>query len=303
MATANSVLALVKAYRPSFRNPHDKVAFAVHASLLASGYVLTATGPPAFSDTALSSSSTDDEVGIEGWNATDEEYGFLYRKEDNGVKKSLLVKCLVMGDKLIVDALVVGDGEEKPVNLQIDVDKYDGASESTNYSDMYKNFGELVNSLNSGILGKLDESSASCSSTRSKASGGSEDKPIDQGVGVIGPRGSQPYPAGPVFPQVPPFGETDLVPGGGAGMYPPRGTGIGGGMLIGPNDPRWFGGVDGQPGFPGGAPGVPPGARFDPYGPPGVPGFEPNRFVRNPRRPGGNTHPDLEHFGSGSDFI
>lgn len=26
--------------------------------------------------------------------------------------------------------------------------------------------------------------------------------------------------------------------------------------------------------------GVPPGARFDPYGPPGVPGFEPNRFVR-----------------------
>jgi len=26
--------------------------------------------------------------------------------------------------------------------------------------------------------------------------------------------------------------------------------------------------------------GVPPGARFDPYGPPGVPGFEPNRFAR-----------------------
>lgn len=26
--------------------------------------------------------------------------------------------------------------------------------------------------------------------------------------------------------------------------------------------------------------GVPPGARFDPYGPPGIPGFEPNRFAR-----------------------
>lgn len=26
--------------------------------------------------------------------------------------------------------------------------------------------------------------------------------------------------------------------------------------------------------------GVPPGARFDPYGPPGVPGFEPDRFGR-----------------------
>ncbi|KAJ4972278.1 hypothetical protein NE237_005377 [Protea cynaroides] len=298
MATANSVLALIRAYRPYFRNPHDKVAFAVHASVLASGYVLTATGTPVFSDNALSSASTD-EVGIEGWNSTDDDYGFLYRREENGVKKSLLVKCLVMGDKLIVDALVVGGGEEKPVNLQIDVDKYDGGSESTHYPDMYKNFGELVNRLNSGIVAKLDESSASCSSTRSKASGGSD----DQGVGVTEPRGSQPYPSRPVYPQVPPFGESDLVPGGGAGMYPPRGTGIGGGMLIGPNDPRWFGGVDGHPGFPGAAPGVPPGARFDPYGPPGVPGFEPNRFIRNPRRPGGSTHPDLEHFGSGSDFI
>lgn len=31
-------------------------------------------------------------------------------------------------------------------------------------------------------------------------------------------------------------------------------------------------------GFDRGAP--PPGARFDPYGPPGVPGFEPGRFTR-----------------------
>ena len=30
--------------------------------------------------------------------------------------------------------------------------------------------------------------------------------------------------------------------------------------------------------------GVPQGARFDPYGPPGVPGFEPNRFARYVRR-------------------
>ncbi|KAI3742199.1 hypothetical protein L1987_59879 [Smallanthus sonchifolius] len=49
--------------------------------------------------------------------------------------------------------------------------------------------------------------------------------------------------------------------------------------------------------------GVPPGARFDPFGPPDVPGFEPNRFTRNPHRPPGGTHPDLEHFNNGSDFI
>ncbi|KAJ0088239.1 hypothetical protein Patl1_31769 [Pistacia atlantica] len=83
-----------------------------------------------------------------------------------------------------------------------------------------------------------------------------------------------------------------------------RDPGSGGSMLIGPDDPRWFGGgIGGEPGFFGGQPGVPPGARFDPYGPPGVPGFEPNRFARNPRRPGGGNHPDLEHFPGGSDFI
>ncbi|XP_042481558.1 probable proteasome inhibitor isoform X20 [Macadamia integrifolia] len=250
MATADSVLALIRAYRPSFRNPHDKIAFAVHASFLASGYVLTATGPPAFSDTALSSPSTD-EVGMEGWNATDDAYAFLYRKEEFGAKKSVLVKCLPMGDKLIVDALVVGGGEGKPVHLEIDVNKYDGGRENTDYSDMYNNCGELVSRLNSGILGKLDEPSASYSSSREKAREQLEDKPDDQGVGFIEPRGFQPYPSG-------------------------HNDG-GGGMLLGPNDPRWFGGVDGRPGFPGGAP--------------------------DPRRPGGSTHPDLEPFGSDYDFI
>ncbi|KAJ1376770.1 putative proteasome inhibitor, partial [Sesbania bispinosa] len=46
--------------------------------------------------------------------------------------------------------------------------------------------------------------------------------------------------------------------------------------------------VGGGPAFPGGLPGVPPGARFDPYGPPGVPGFEPNRFARY-----GGRHHDI----------
>lgn len=58
MADEKSVMAVIRAARPSFKNNADKVVFAVHASFLAAGYVLTATGPPAFSDTALYSSST-----------------------------------------------------------------------------------------------------------------------------------------------------------------------------------------------------------------------------------------------------
>ncbi|GER57513.1 peptide methionine sulfoxide reductase MsrB [Striga asiatica] len=69
----------------------------------------------------------------------------------------------------------------------------------------------------------------------------------------------------------------------------------GGSMLVDPNDPRFFGF-----GFPENSQ---PGARFDPYGPPGVPGFGPAQFTRNPPRPGGGPHSDLHHFHDGSDFI
>lgn len=57
MATDKSVLAVIRAARPTFRNQNDKIAFVVHSSFLASGYILTATGPQALSDTALSNPS------------------------------------------------------------------------------------------------------------------------------------------------------------------------------------------------------------------------------------------------------
>lgn len=56
--TEQSVMGVIRAARPSFRNSHDKVAFAVHASFLASGFLLHATGPSAFSDDVFSSTST-----------------------------------------------------------------------------------------------------------------------------------------------------------------------------------------------------------------------------------------------------
>ncbi|XP_011000061.1 PREDICTED: probable proteasome inhibitor [Populus euphratica] len=105
-----------------------------------------------------------------------------------------------------------------------------------------------------------------------------------------------------VVPPIPVNPMSDLYPGAGAGMYP-TGAGRGGGMLIGPDDPSWSGLFGDDPGLLGRRPGVPPGARFDPFGPPGVPGFEPNRFIRGPRRPGSNIHPDLSPMGRDPDFI
>ncbi|KAI3439578.1 PI31_Prot_N domain-containing protein [Psidium guajava] len=299
---SKAVIGVVRASRPLFRSRHDRLAFAVHATFLASGYSLAATGPAAYAADALSSSSTE-EVGIEHWNEVDDEYAFVYISPEDS--KKVLVKCLAMDDKLVVDALK--DGAAEPVHLEIDVDEFIGEGGAASYSGQFKNLDKLVKSLDTEILSKLNGSSRLSSSANDVGRENSERsrQRIDEpGLAAREPWGPQVHPSRPLSPPVYPLGGNDFFPGPGAGMYPTRGGyGSSGSMLLGPNDPSWFGGDVGRPGFPGAQPGVPPGARFDPYGPPGVPGFEPSRFVRNPRRPGGGTHPDLEHLRDGSDFI
>lgn len=303
MATEQSLMAVIRAARPSFRNPHDKAAFAVHAAFVAAGYVLHDTGPSSFADNALSSSSTE-EVGIENWNAIEDHYAFLYSHPEKESKK-VLMKCLVMNNSLMVD--VLKDGDSELLHMEIDAGEYVEDNGGTNYASQFKNLGKLVTEINKEILGKLDGSVATSSSNQPLSSGtslrddrykpvtGDDVDPEDQYI--------YPPPSGFIVPPIPGSGSSDLFPGPGAGMYPTRGDFGGGSMLVGPNDPRFFGGRVGEPGLPGGLQGVPPGARFDPYGPPGVPGFEPGRFARNPRRPGQGTHPDLHHFPDGSDYI
>ncbi|XP_041024177.1 probable proteasome inhibitor isoform X2 [Juglans microcarpa x Juglans regia] len=193
MVDDKSVMAVVRAARPSFRNIQDKIAFAVHASFLASGYVLTATGPSAFSDTALSSPSTD-EVGMDQWNELDDEYAFVYTNPDTGSKK-VLVKCLAMDDKLLVDALA--DGASEPVHLEISVEDFAGENGGTNYSAQYKNLAELVKKLDTEVLSKLDESSLPSSSNNASSLETSETRSdISTGVPIGGRSSPETHPTG-----------------------------------------------------------------------------------------------------------
>ncbi|ERN20577.1 probable proteasome inhibitor [Amborella trichopoda] len=296
MASEGAALAVIRASRPTFRNPKDKVAFAVHASFIAAGYSLIATGNRVFADDP-SSFNGQEEVGIEGWNDLEDCYGYVYSKPEKGSNKLVLVKCLAMGDKLVVDALRIGDESKEPLNLEVNVNDYvrDDAT-SSNYAELYKDFSRLVDKINSSILLKIEppvKKDTTSTTSRLEIGEGSEGEQTHPSVSI--PLQHQPY-SGLRVPPVFPVGISDLLPGPGAGMYPRGDFGIGGDMLLGPNDPHWGSLGGGQPVFPGGIPGVPPGARFEPYGPPGVPGFEPGCFVRNPRRPPGNGHPDLEHF-------
>uniref|UniRef100_A0A7N0ZWE5 Uncharacterized protein n=1 Tax=Kalanchoe fedtschenkoi TaxID=63787 RepID=A0A7N0ZWE5_KALFE len=58
MALENNVMAVIRASRPSFRNSHNKIALAVHASFVAFGRLLTMVGESDIEDSALSLSST-----------------------------------------------------------------------------------------------------------------------------------------------------------------------------------------------------------------------------------------------------
>jgi proteasome inhibitor subunit 1 (PI31) len=58
-------------------------------------------------------------VGIDGWNSMEENYAFLYNKEEKGKKKRVWVRCLVMGDLLAIGALDLKGQEEAPYKVQI----------------------------------------------------------------------------------------------------------------------------------------------------------------------------------------
>ncbi|GER52299.1 proteasome inhibitor-related [Striga asiatica] len=228
MATEQSVLAVLRAARPSFRHKFDKVAFAVHAAFVAAGYALHATGPSAFADEALSSSATD-EVGIENWNDVEDNYAFVYSNPEKGSKK-VLVKCLAMNDKLLVDVLKEGGSE--PWHLEIDVDEYVQNNGGANYGSQFKSLGKLVTNINKEILDKINGVTALISSNPPSSS---ERVPRydNPGIEVDDPFMSSQHP-GYLVPPIPGAGGSDLFPGPGAGMYPSgRGDFGGGSMLVG----------------------------------------------------------------------
>ncbi|MQL97716.1 hypothetical protein Taro_030422 [Colocasia esculenta] len=190
MASESSAMAVIRASRPAFRNPHDKVAFGVHAAFLAAGYALTATGKVALSDPVPAG---DEEVGIEGWNECEDCYGFVYVKEEKGVKSRVLVKCLAVGDVLVADVLRLDKDQKEPFDLQIKVKDYvpEDNSSRGNFGDMYRNFKDLVDSVNKRILAELEpppRASSSSSAARREVTEPTSHQPA---VGV--PAEPQPY--------------------------------------------------------------------------------------------------------------
>ncbi|KAL4324213.1 hypothetical protein GQ457_11G013530 [Hibiscus cannabinus] len=140
---------------PFFRNDADKIAFAVHGAFHSSGFFLTAVGLDALADNVIDSKSTN-KVGIDNWNQFEDHYAFVYANPLKGCSK-VLVKCLVINGKLLVNALARGSSQ--PVHLEIDIRNYVQENVAGYDLDVYKNFDELMSSLHREIISELYGSS------------------------------------------------------------------------------------------------------------------------------------------------
>ncbi|EIE21537.1 hypothetical protein COCSUDRAFT_66937 [Coccomyxa subellipsoidea C-169] len=331
MATPQVILAIVRAARPKFRSKHDRLAYAVHAFLLADGYKLVATGKDADVPSAEIAQESP-EVGMEGWTDLPDAYAFRY-VDTTGKRTPILLKMVPMGDKMLLHWASPGSFDE-PRMLELNVDDYvDDTARPDDVASAYKNLGDLASRLQSTFyVGSAKDAAAppaEASSTATQA--GSEASPVATPVSAAAARSVEDDPfqlkGPPTYPQpapyVPRVGTDDLLPpvrppmpgqmppGEGGGPLPGGLPGRrGGGMHVGPGDPLFRGppagvypgadpagsfpggpGYGSEPGFPPG--GLPPGAHWDPIMPPGMQGFRPGDFQRRDRGRFGGGGPDV----------
>ncbi|GJP38161.1 hypothetical protein CLOM_g22598 [Closterium sp. NIES-68] len=202
MASSEAVLALLRAYRPRFESKPDSVAFAVHATFLASGFRCLAVGPDA-AEIAAGSKGSDSsaDAGIEGWNATPDVYTFAYAHQTPGdsaegasadkTAGTVVVQCLSVaeGELLMVDATGMGGTGSEAAggasafvsHLEIRVPEYTSADTpptSADYSKIYTRLSALVSSILSSIIKPFT------STTTSDASGGAGTAAARAGAGA-----------------------------------------------------------------------------------------------------------------------
>ena len=181
-----------------------------------------------------------------------------------------------MESTLIVHGMIQDQKTSHHMEIQ-SIDDYISSAPLDNIDHLFYNIDELISTFNTSILDKFLNRSAPPKSAPEKTQTQTNTTPIYDPLREPPRRPPQRYyPDDEPSPFSPPFGigRNDVFPNIPMG---PGGWGPGsGGNLIGPNHPGFGPGVTDPYAFPGNRgrgnypPGLPPGARFDPYAPPGV---------------------------------
>lgn len=280
-----AVQAVVRAARPALASPAAALAFVAHGHLLAKGYVLVAAGADDVAGfESVASKSPDGSCGPDGWDARSDEFAFAYAPEGRADVR-IIVRMLVVGGSLCVAASSKVEGNEREAE--------DPVTEDFVVSDFVPEGGQgsFVGGPNmKAYVARLEDLEARIKRCFEGPSQRKEDPRRGEGVRRGGPDdddglripGSGRNPGwnhhAPPPPAIPSVGADDLLPRLDP-RHPLMSPGIGGSQ-VGPNDPIFFrgGGVGGHVPHPGR--GLPPGARYDPIAPEGLPGFHPDDLIR-----------------------
>mmetsp|Transcript_4820 Transcript_4820/g.8412 ORF Transcript_4820/g.8412 Transcript_4820/m.8412 type:complete len:316 (-) Transcript_4820:190-1137(-) len=280
---------------------HEALALLVHAFLVRHGFRPASVS---VEDARESLNTPKQPVLPESWSHAG--YGGMYKHFRSAL--TFEIRAIPLGSKVIVHGAFLED-DRNTLSLELNVQRYTNDSQTSNLSDyhtIYCNIEELASLVQINLAHKLvpDSTKDGYTEATNETQTASSTQPrrrrelsipdYDDDPLRVGPpmRG---YPSRPMYPSVG-VGDDDLIPGGLPRMIVPPGLGAppGGGNLMGPNHPafgddRGFGlrgpsGGIGGPRLPRGA--VPPGARFDPFGPPGFPGnFNPDNDLEPPGPP------------------
>ncbi|DBB02949.1 TPA: hypothetical protein ACH3X1_013545 [Trebouxia sp. C0004] len=255
-------------------------------------------------DDAESIRSSERVAEFDTWNASADAYTFLYNPDpwqQGVIEKPMLLKIVSLGDQLLLNWVTLHSAQHEPQQLELEASHY--ITSKSGLPACYQNIDDLVGKLRSTThpaeqsAGLKPREAASAKGQLNNAASMRQEAEPDYGA------------ADDEFPKEsrriaqPPsgiLGSHDAVPPGfqppgygGLQESFPGGMGRTGGMHMGPDDPLFAGrsgmGRSGRPGL------NPPGARYDPIGPPGMPGFNPDDFQRRL----GQIHPDMAQPGPG----
>ncbi|KAL1139625.1 hypothetical protein AAG570_006605 [Ranatra chinensis] len=249
---------------PDINKKEDVLLLLVHFQLIKNGYRCIGLGD----EKTLTGNETSGETLPQGWNRTN-SYALRYVADN----QLFILRGITSDDSIVFNLLQVP-------SLAV-------SSVAFNYADtvasLKGSIGELVPSYD-GVLRRVKKellepvevsSSASKEATtqtkesqaaglrRQSQPGRVQPSPLPTSPLLVQPPHHRPMPAGidPIWDPLR-VGQSDLDP-----------LGRGGGMIFNPFQPHGHGIPDPGLGVPGGLPrgAVPPGARFDPFGPPGFP--------------------------------
>lgn len=302
--STTTLLAIVKASRPSFKSRGCRLAYAIHAFFLSRGGTVVAVGQQA--DDIATDATPTEEVDMVGWDDQQDHFAFCYLPEDGNTQNTLQVIIDISNDILVVHwASVNRKGPIKgPKSLQLQISDY--TRDATGVQEGYDNLDQLVNKLNENFDSTDTEAtSSSGEAVKARNSGAipsrtrhlEEEPDIDDALTTARrppswPENGSDDDAVGWSDAAPPGLRAPGLPGGLSS--PHLGGSMSGGMHVGPNDPLYSSRL--QQGGRRLPRGVLPGARFDPITPQGLPGWNPDDFQRQGDQ---RMHPDIMQPGPG----